>query len=277
VSWRGVVTALDPATRYRSRIAIYHHPLAGRPVLWHVLGAVMGVEPAPESILQLHRADSTPSLPPDTAVPIALEGVDDGMELQAIRRAVGRSGTSLLVDGGTPLLESSSMLRLLRAAEDGVATLGDARQGGVPIAVAGEGLALAALDDPRQPDEIGPLAPTDNAELLRLDDRAKFTLAGVLMRDRIVRRHQDQGVSFMLPETNWIDVDVTIGADTLLYPGVLLEGLTEIGSECVIGPHCRIVESRIGRGVELKGWNYVTHTSIRNHAVLDPYVRRGYD
>ena len=81
----------------------------------------------------------------------------------------------------------------------------------------------------------------------------------------------------MLPDTNWIDVDVVIGADTLLYPGVLLEGQTEVGNECVIGPHCRIVESRIGRGVEMKGWNYITHTSIRNHAVLDPYVRRGYD
>jgi bifunctional N-acetylglucosamine-1-phosphate-uridyltransferase/glucosamine-1-phosphate-acetyltransferase GlmU-like protein len=53
--------------------------------------------------------------------------------------------------------------------------------------------------------------------------------------------------------------------------------MTEIGSECVIGPHCRVIESRIGRGVELKGWNYVTHTSIRNHAVLEPYVRRGYE
>jgi len=37
------------------------------------------------------------------------------------------------------------------------------------------------------------------------------------------------------------------------------------------------VDASIGRGAELKGWNYVARTSIRNHAVLEPYVRRGFD
>jgi hypothetical protein len=45
----------------------------------------------------------------------------------------------------------------------------------------------------------------------------------------------------------------------------------------VIGPHSRIMEATIGRGVELKGWNYVARTTIRNQAVLEPYVRRGFD
>ena len=57
----------------------------------------------------------------------------------------------------------------------------------------------------------------------------------------------------------------------------MLEGATEIGAECVIGPFSRLVEATVGRGVELRGWNYVAHTSVRNHAVLEPYVRRGVD
>ena len=60
-------------------------------------------------------------------------------------------------------------------------------------------------------------------------------------------------------------------------PALVLEGATDIGGECVIGPHSRVVESVIGRGTELKGWNYVTHTSIRNHAVMEPHARRGVD
>ena len=59
--------------------------------------------------------------------------------------------------------------------------------------------------------------------------------------------------------------------------GTVIEGATDIGSECVIGPYSRIVESRIGRGAELKGWNYVARTTIRNRAILEPYVRRGFD
>jgi hypothetical protein len=179
----------------------------------------------------------------------------------------------ILADGSAPLIEAQSFARLLRAAEDEVVALGSP----VAVAVAGEGLALAAVDDPFRPVSAGTLAPGHDDELLRIDDRAAFTQAAVLMRDRIVRRHQRRGVTFLLPETILIDVEVTIGADTIVYPGAVLEGQTEIGNECVIGPHSRVVEARIGRGVELKGWNYVARTSIRNHAVLDPYVRRGYD
>jgi bifunctional UDP-N-acetylglucosamine pyrophosphorylase/glucosamine-1-phosphate N-acetyltransferase len=75
----------------------------------------------------------------------------------------------------------------------------------------------------------------------------------------------------------WLDCEVAIGEDTVVYPGVVIEGRTDIGSECVVGPHCRIIEASIGRGAELKGWNFIARTSIRNHAVLEPYVRRGFD
>lgn len=70
-------------------------------------------------------------------------------------------------------------------------------------------------------------------------------------------------------------MDVRIGTDTIIYPGAVLEGATEIGSECVIGPYSRIVESLVGRGAELMGWNYLSRATLRNHAVLEPYVRRG--
>ena len=276
MNWRGVVTALHPAPRFRSRIPVYQHPLAGRPVLWHVITAMMAVDPMPDEIRVLHPANTSPILPPEPMIPMVTDAIEPGDERQAVRRALGVPGTFVVLDGRAPLVEPASLLRLLRAAQDTVAALGSAPDG-VPIGIAGEGLALAAYDDPMAPEGITMLPPVNEHESMRIEDRAAFSRAAELMRDRLVRRHQEQGVSFLLPETSWVDVDVTIGSDTLLYPGVLLEGQTEIGNECVIGPYSRIVESRIGRGVEMKGWNYVTHTSIRNHAVLDPYVRRGYD
>jgi bifunctional UDP-N-acetylglucosamine pyrophosphorylase / glucosamine-1-phosphate N-acetyltransferase len=84
------------------------------------------------------------------------------------------------------------------------------------------------------------------------------------------------GTTFLLPESVMVDVDVRIGRDTIVYPSVVLEGQTTIGDETVIGPGCRVIDSWIGSGVELKGWNYVAHTSVRNRAILEPYVRRGF-
>ncbi|MDP9349840.1 MAG: bifunctional UDP-N-acetylglucosamine diphosphorylase/glucosamine-1-phosphate N-acetyltransferase GlmU, partial [Gemmatimonadota bacterium] len=108
-------------------------------------------------------------------------------------------------------------------------------------------------------------------------NRRSHARAATLMRDRLVERHMEAGVSFLLPESVWVDFDVRIGRDTMIYPGVVLEGQTTVGEETVIGPGCRIIDSWIGSGVELKGWNYLSHTSIRNRAILEPYVRRGFD
>jgi bifunctional UDP-N-acetylglucosamine pyrophosphorylase/glucosamine-1-phosphate N-acetyltransferase len=121
------------------------------------------------------------------------------------------------------------------------------------------------------------VAATTPEEVIRVIDRHTLAEAGKAIHDRLIRLHEAGGVSFVLPATTWVDADVTIGADTVIYPGAVIEGHTAIGSECVIGPYSRLADAMLGRGVELKGWNYVARTSVRNHAVLEPYVRRGFD
>jgi bifunctional UDP-N-acetylglucosamine pyrophosphorylase/glucosamine-1-phosphate N-acetyltransferase len=86
-----------------------------------------------------------------------------------------------------------------------------------------------------------------------------------------------EGVTFLAPETTLVDAEVAIGPDTVIYPGVVIEGGTSIGRECVIGPFSRIVDAHVGRGVELKGWNYVVRTTVPNGSILDPYVQQGQD
>lgn len=271
------MAALDDGETFRSRVSVYEHPLAGRPILWHVLYALADVSPAPRGIRVVHRASEAPAMPPSFAVRIDTEAVQPEDAVVALRRAITPPGVRVLVDAAAPLLSSSTVARLLRAAEGSTAALGSEGGDGATIAVAGEGPALASADDPRRPLIVKHIAPTGAEELIRVVDRHSFARAGVALRDALVRRHSAGGVTFLLPETVWLDVDVQIGSDTVIYPGSVLEGRTEIGRECVIGPYSRVVESTIGRGVELKGWNYVTHTTVRNHAVLEPYVRRGLD
>jgi bifunctional N-acetylglucosamine-1-phosphate-uridyltransferase/glucosamine-1-phosphate-acetyltransferase GlmU-like protein len=277
VTWSAVVAALDDGDTFRSRVSVYLHPLAGRPIVWHVVKALEAVTPAPVQVRVLHRADAPLSLPEDARVSVVAEAVRPGSELVALRAAVTAPGLRVLVDGAAPLITAATIARLLRVGEDGVAALCDQRSGESYLAIGGEGLALASADDPRTPLGAVRVAPTSADELIRVTDRHSFSDAAVAMRDRLVRMHEDAGVSFVLPQTTWIDADVRIGVDTVIYPGAVIEGHTEIGSECVIGPYSRIVDATIGRGVELKGWNYVARTSIRNHAVLEPYVRRGFD
>ncbi|HSC31203.1 MAG TPA: NTP transferase domain-containing protein [Gemmatimonadaceae bacterium] len=276
MTWSAVVAALDDGDTFRSRVSVYLHPLAGRPIVWHVVRALETVSPAPGLVRVLHRANTMFAMP-ETSVPLMMDPIPDGQELIALRAAVTAPGVCVLMDGASPLVAPATIARLLRAGEGGIAGLPDAQADGRYIAVGGEGPALASAEDPRQPAGAVRIAATSPDELIRVLDRHTLADASVALRNRLVRKHEAAGVSFVLPETTWVDADVRIGADSVIYPGAVLEGQTEIGSECVIGPYTRIVDASIGRGAELKGWNYVARTSIRNHAVLEPYVRRGFD
>ena len=272
-----MVAALEDGVTFQSRVSVYLHPLAGRPILWHVLHSLARVTPPPDDIRILHSSDTMVALPPGLTVPLDLQPVDTGAELISLRAAVTPAGLTALLDGAAALVTPATIARALRAADSGIAALLDRREELAPLLVGGEGPALASADDPRRPTGAQRVPPTSDDELIRITDRHALSDASVAIRDRLVREHEANGVSFVLPATTWIDADVRIGPDTVIYPGTVLEGGTEIGAECVIGPYSRIVESRIGRGAELKGWNYIAHTSVRNRAILEPYVRRGFD
>lgn len=276
--WRAVVAALDEHGAFRSRVSAYLHPLAGRATLWHVLRALLDVPVPPREIVVLHRADAVTAVElEDGVVPVRYVAVEPQDATRALRTHVTPPGLTLLVDGAAALIAPSTIARLLRAAEHVVATVHGGEELSHHVAVAGEGPALASHEDPRLPSGAHRIAPTSPVELLQVTDRHSLSDAAVALRDRLVRRHERAGVSFVLPATSWLDVDVRIGADTMIYPGVVLEGHTEVGGECVIGPYSRLVDAHVGRGTELKGWNYVCRTHVRSHAVLEAYARRGDD
>lgn len=276
MTWRAVVTALDEGEAFRSRVSMYLHPLAGRPLLWHVVSMLLETNPQPSGVLVLHRAELAGQLP-ELPEGVSCRPVEGGTEARTIRAAVTPPGPTVLVDGAAPLLTSATIARLLRAAQGGVAAVPAAQEHLPGLAVAGEGPALASADDPRHPVGSSRVAPARPEEQIRVVDRHSLAGAAVVVRDRLVRAHEDRGVTFLLPASVLMDMDVRIGADTVIYPGVVLEGATVVGSECVIGPYSRVVESSIGRGSELEGWNYVVRTQVRNHAVLDAFARRGIE
>lgn len=276
MNWCAVVAALDENEHLRSRVSVYSHPLAGRPIVWHVVTSLAAVTPPPERILVLHHDAAPPAVTGDVQG-VEYRMVRRGEEPRALRAAVTSPGLTALADGACPLVTAATYARLLRAADSSVAVLiGDEERASV-VAVAGEGPALASADDPRHVTGAARVGPTEPEELWRVVDRRSLALVAAAMRDRIVRGHERGGATFLLPATCLVDVDVEIASDSVIYPGVVLEGATKIGAECVIGPYSRLVESTIGRGSELKGWNYVSRTAVRNHAVLEAYERRGAD
>jgi len=87
----------------------------------------------------------------------------------------------------------------------------------------------------------------DDAMLVAgVNDRVQLAALGAELNRRIVAAHQRAGVTITDPATTWIDVDVTIGRDTVVYPGTQLLGATHIGGSCQIGPDTTLTDVTVG-------------------------------
>jgi bifunctional UDP-N-acetylglucosamine pyrophosphorylase/glucosamine-1-phosphate N-acetyltransferase len=88
-------------------------------------------------------------------------------------------------------------------------------------------------------------------EALGVNSRAELAIAAAAMRARILNRLMEGGVTVVDPASTFVDVDVEIGADTVIEPGCVIHGPTRIGEGVHIKPHCTIEASRIGDDVEM--------------------------
>lgn len=280
-TWAGVVLALTQPgeDEMDSRLPTALHPVLGRPLVWHSVSALAAADPPPQSIVVVSRDELSPDFFHDIPATVrilglpadGLPGVAQTIQGEAVERlAVVDAGSALLGPALGRLLQSPNGRWL--AAQD---------QGACAVCVAPGSIGeLFTSDRPLRLPSAAASADgriESSGEGLVVRRRADLALAIAGIRNRIVQRHMANGVTVLLPESVLIDVDVRIGRDSMLYPSVVLEGQTSIGEETVVGPGCRIVDSWVGSGVELKGWNFIANTSVRNRAILEPYVRRGYD
>lgn len=122
----------------------------------------------------------------------------------------------------------------------------------------------------------GALKISDSREILGVNNRIQLEKANHIMREAINRRHMLNGVTFIDASSVYIDDEVTIGKDTIIYPNTVLEGSTSIGNDCVIGPGSRIVSSVIGDGVVVNN-SQVLESSVCSKTKIGPfaYVRPG--
>ncbi|GKV66674.1 MULTISPECIES: bifunctional UDP-N-acetylglucosamine diphosphorylase/glucosamine-1-phosphate N-acetyltransferase GlmU [Sporosarcina] len=98
-------------------------------------------------------------------------------------------------------------------------------------------------------------------ETLGVNDRVALARAEKEMRHLIAEKHMRNGVTIINPEQTVISVDAQIGRDTVIQPGVMIEGPTKIGTHCIIGPNSHLQNSTVG-----------DHTTVHSSVVLDSRV-----
>nr|WP_322760142.1 bifunctional UDP-N-acetylglucosamine diphosphorylase/glucosamine-1-phosphate N-acetyltransferase GlmU [Frankia sp. Cr2] len=111
----------------------------------------------------------------------------------------------------------------------------------------------------------------DPGEALGVNDRIQLAAAGIVMRDRIVTAAMRAGVTVLDPSTTWIDVDVTVEADTTLLPNTFLHGRTRVAAAAVIGPDCTLTDTVVGAGATVSRTT-AADSVIGPDCVVGPYT-----
>jgi bifunctional UDP-N-acetylglucosamine pyrophosphorylase/glucosamine-1-phosphate N-acetyltransferase len=116
----------------------------------------------------------------------------------------------------------------------------------------------------------------DHALLAGVNDRVQLSELGAELNRRIVAAHQRNGVTVVDPASTWIDVDVTVGQDTVIHPGTQLLGATQVGAHCTIGPDSTLTDVTVGNRVSVVR-THATSSTIGDDATVGPftYLRPG--
>ena len=108
----------------------------------------------------------------------------------------------------------------------------------------------------------------DFSETIGVNTRIHLAEAQTAMRRRINDAHMLAGVTFIDPGSTYVDVGVSLGQDTVLWPNTYLSGSTIIGQNCQIGPNTHMRDTRVGNGSKV-------FMSVTEGAVLEDNVDIG--
>ena len=267
-----------------------HHPLAGRPMLQHVINAARPLEPVDLVVVAGHGTGGDLDLIwqalGDGVTVVKATGLPD--TLSASRGEV--AGTVLVLPGNMPLIRPESLRQIVDHHE---------REGAAVTVVTGSGifccrgewlwpqlpnlarlssevedalihLAAMARDQtervavwPEQRDDrLTSSGAPDPLEVMHVDNLVKLAQAEGEMRRRIYERWMLAGVTLVHPEATYIDAGVEIGAETVIWPNTFLQGETRIGQACMLGPGAVIRDSTIGDGCRVE-------LSVLEHAIME--------
>jgi bifunctional UDP-N-acetylglucosamine pyrophosphorylase/glucosamine-1-phosphate N-acetyltransferase len=109
-------------------------------------------------------------------------------------------------------------------------------------------------------------------EIRGVNSRSELAAVSTIVRHEKTTELMASGVTIEDPATAYIDGEVMIGPDTILHPGVFIEGRTTIGSACEIHSGARIVDSQIGDRVTVLNHCVINNSRVASDASIGPFA-----
>ena len=119
---------------------------------------------------------------------------------------------------------------------------------------------------------VDAIITNDPDEYLGAGTRRELVTVEKAFRRRANNFWLEQGVTLVDPGTIYIDPDVIIGQDTIIWPNTYLQGTAVIGQDCVLGPNTIIRNAQIGDNC-LVEQAVVANVNLDDGAVVPPFSK----
>lgn len=116
---------------------------------------------------------------------------------------------------------------------------------------------------------------SDVNEMLGINSKKELAVASNILRNRKLDKLMEDGVIIIDPSSTYIEDDVIIGIDTVIYPNTIITGKTVIGSNCVIYSS-RIEQSIIKDNAKIDN-SVIEYATIEDMVTIGPFahLRKG--
>lgn len=117
----------------------------------------------------------------------------------------------------------------------------------------------------------GACITSNNNIVQAANNRYELSQCEEIMREKINKNHMISGVTIKDKNATYIDRNVEIGVDTVIYPNTIIEKNTKIGKENIIYAS-RIANSVIENGNKIDNC-VINDSSIANNTKIGPYTQ----
>ena len=111
----------------------------------------------------------------------------------------------------------------------------------------------------------------DEDEILGVNSKVQLAQAEKILRNRKNIELMDSGVILIDPDAAYIEDNVQIGQDTVIYPNVTIQGNTKIGKNCEILGNTRIENSVIADNVRIEA-SVVEKSTLEEGVTVGPFA-----
>lgn len=113
---------------------------------------------------------------------------------------------------------------------------------------------------------------TNSEEVLGINNRVELANAERKMRMAKLESLMLEGTTIVDPSSTYIDLDVKIGRDTIIYPNVLIEGETTIGENCTISTGAHLINSHLANNVFIRDYCLIADSNLSDQTTVGPFA-----